>query len=492
MKSDSPRYTTPLLFCLLAACVVRFWLFLLPESFWLDETVTAFVLRHGASHPSLAASPRLDQTVYYWLPRISQAVFGFSEFSLRLPSLLVTLVSLYLVARIAARLIHPRAAWFTVFLCFIPHEFTRQATDARPYGLGTCVAVAALWFLIRWLDEGGWRAAGLFALFAALLLRVHLIYWPFYAVFAGYALVRRVRLETRVSTRAILTVFAAVAASLVPLIPVTLGLFREAGEHIVTSPPTWSNVISGLQIPLVAVPGAAAWLLGRVFGWRRESRRLAVSTMVLLPAWWLWQPLCLLAATSITGNAVFLPRYFSVAIPGMMLASTLAAGYSLPERIWKPAALVLAAGILVAGFWREPFPPSRNSHWREAARTVNDTVGNSALPVICPSPFVEARPPAWSPGYRLPGFLYAHLDAYPVQGTTFLLPARSGEEGQRYAGKLIADRLVPFGRFLIYGGTFGVSLWTDWFAARPEFAHWHNFQVGKFGEVEIVEFVPNQ
>jgi hypothetical protein len=183
MKALPQRYYTPLLGALLLICIVRFWLLLLPESFWLDETVTAFVIRYGASHPSLAAGPKLDQTIYYWLPRLSQALLGFSEFSLRLPSLVLTMFSLFLIGRLAARFIHPQAEWVAIFLCFIPHEFTRQATDARPYGTGTCVALCGMWFLVRWLDKGEWRFAVPFAVFAALLLRIHLIYWPFYAFF---------------------------------------------------------------------------------------------------------------------------------------------------------------------------------------------------------------------------------------------------------------------------------------------------------------------
>ena len=186
MTNESRRYYSPLLAFLLLACIACLWIPLLRESFWIDETVTAFAIRAGAGLSHLAAGPRLDQTIYYWLPRMSQAILGFSEFSLRLPSLAVTLVSLRLIGRLAARSIHRDVGWVAVFLCFIPHEFTRQATDARPYGLGTCPrACAAFWFLVRWLDQGGWRDAVLFLAFAALLIRVHLIYWPFYAVFVG-------------------------------------------------------------------------------------------------------------------------------------------------------------------------------------------------------------------------------------------------------------------------------------------------------------------
>jgi 4-amino-4-deoxy-L-arabinose transferase-like glycosyltransferase len=488
MQSESQRHYTPLLGFLLLTCIVRFWLFLLPESFWLDESVTAFVIHHGAGHPSLAAGPKLDQTIYYWLPRASQALLGFSEFSLRLPSFLVTIVSLFLIGRLAVRLIHRQAAWVAIFLCFIPREFTRQATDARPYGAGTCVALCAMWFLIRWLDENKLQYAAGLAVFAALLLRIHLIYWPFYAVFAYYALMRRVRKETTVSGRSMAAIFAIVAASLVPFIGATMSLFRHASVHVVTELPRLNDILGGFQIPMIAAAGVGSWLAGRTFRWPRERLSVTPAGLVLLLSWWLWEPACLLAFSWITGNSVFLPRYFSLAMPGMILMGTLAAGYSIPSGAWKPVAVALALGILAVGFWKQPFPPTRNSHWREAALAVNDLVGKSATPVICPSPFIEAQPPVWTPAYALPSFLYAHLSAYPINATTILLPARRSPEGERYATAMIEERIASVPRFIIYGGIYSVNLWEGWLAEQPQLKGWMHRQTGSFGDVAVVLF----
>lgn len=488
VRSRSQRFFTPLLACLLLACIVRFWLLLLTESFWLDETVTAFVIRYGAGHPSLAAGPRLDQTIYYWLPRVSQALFGFSEAALRLPSFAATVVSLFLIGRLAARLIHPRAGWVAVFLCFIPHEFARQATDARPYGLGTCVALACVWLLVRWLDKGAWRDAAFFCLFAALLLRIHLIYWPFYAVLGSYALIRLVRAETPVSGLAIMAVFGIVATSLVPLLPVTLGLFKEARGHVVIGMPSAASLLGAFQLPMIAAGGAGVWLLARAFRWPRERVPITYSDLVLVLGWWLWQPVCLLAFSWITGNSIFVARYFSLALPGMMLVCTLAAAYSIPARAWEPLAAALAFGILIAGSWRGPFPPSRNSHWREAALTVNDLVRSSNMQVVCPSPFVEAQPPVWTPNYPLPGFLYSHLAAYPIKGVPVLLPARRASGAEQFARTSIEESIAPSGRFVLYGGVYGANLWRVWFAGQPELAGWRSRVVGSFGDVEVVLF----
>lgn len=486
--TDSRRFFTPLFAVLLMACFVRFWLFLLPESFWIDETVTAFIVRFGSAHPSLAAGPRLDQSIYYWLPRASQAFFGFSEAALRFPSLAVTFVSLFLIGRLAARLVHPQAAWFAVFLCFIPREFARLATDARPYGLGACVALAAVWFLVRWLDDGAWRDAALFCLFAAFLLRIHLIYWPFYALFVCYALLRRVRTETPVSGPAIMAVFAIVGVSLASLVPVTLDLFKETKAHVVTGMPSFATFKDAMQLPMILGCGVVFWLVARTFCWTRERISTAPSELALVLGWWLWQPLFLLAISWITGNPLFLARYFSLALPGMILAGTLAAAYSIPSRVWRPLTAALACGILVAGIWRDPFPPSRKSHWREAANTANELVRGTDTQVICPSPFVEARPPVWTPNYSLPGFLYAHLAAYPIERTPVLLPGDIFPEGEQYAAAIAKSRLSLSTRFVIYGSSVGVTDWGNWFAEQPQLAAWSHHLVGSFGDVKVALF----
>src|SRR5689334_23319937 len=164
------RWLLPLL---LALCVTRFWLMPLPSSFWLDETATIFVARHGAQHPSLAiAAPQAWHSWYYPLIRSDGRVFGYSEISARLASVLALGIFLLLFARIASRLIHPRAAWFAVFACLVLPGFDYQAANARPYALGMCIFAVALLLLVRWLDSGRWFPALLFAAAAAAVLYI--------------------------------------------------------------------------------------------------------------------------------------------------------------------------------------------------------------------------------------------------------------------------------------------------------------------------------
>jgi 4-amino-4-deoxy-L-arabinose transferase-like glycosyltransferase len=323
---------------LLAASIVRLWLMPLPSSFWLDEMVTVFVVKHGAAHPSLAAAPQVAKSIYYWLPRGAQALFGSSEVVYRLPSLLAMAAALFLVARLAARFIHPRAAWFAAFACLALSGFDYQAADARPYALGTCVATAGVLALVRWLDTARWRDGLLFALLAALLWRVQLVYWPFYLVFAAYAAARLLRRETPASWAKSGAVFGLVGAALIPVLLDALALFREAKTHVIAALPTLHVFEHALRWNVVLICGAGAWLLNKLwsqwgrafglppgFGPARRPTPVSGTTLVLIAAWWLCQPLCLFAFSWLTGNSVFVPRYLSVMLPGVALAATAAA-----------------------------------------------------------------------------------------------------------------------------------------------------------------------
>jgi hypothetical protein len=94
---------------LLVLCVARLWLMPLPSSFWIDEMATVFVVRHGGADPSLKVAPQVAESIYYWLPRASEKMLGLSETVYRLPSVLVMGLALFLIARLAARLIRPQA-----------------------------------------------------------------------------------------------------------------------------------------------------------------------------------------------------------------------------------------------------------------------------------------------------------------------------------------------------------------------------------------------
>lgn len=474
---------------LLAVAIARLWLVPLPSSFWVDEMVTAFVVHYGPAHPSLSVAPQVTATVYYGLPRASEALFGFSEIAYRVPSVVLMGLALFLIASLARRLIHPQAAWFAVFACLALRAFNYQAADARPYALGTCVAAASLLFLVRWLDTARWVDGVLFVVFGALLWRVHLIYWPFYLVLAGYAGIRLVRGETIAGWRQAGVLFALLGVALIPVLRNALAIGEEAKAHVIVAMPSLNDLRGALKLTLIVQCAALAFGLTWLCRWKRSRELPRLSSLVLILGWWLCQPIGLYLYSEITGNSVFVPRYVSLALPGAALTATLVAGYFLTAERWKTASLVLAAGVLIlVGQWWIPWPLHDRSDWRTAAQAVNQWTLGSDTPVICPSPFIEAKPPAWRPDYQLPGFLYSHLPVYRLTGTPYFFPFEYSPEAERYAAELSARTLIFEPRFLIYGGDRNVRNWREWFAQRPEFSTWPNRLVGPFGDVEVAVF----
>jgi mannosyltransferase len=464
------------------------WLAPLPSSFWVDEMGTEFVVQHGAGDPSLQVVPQVPESVYYILPRIAQQLFGASEIAYRVPSVLLMGIALGLIAGIARRLIHPAAGWFAAFACLLIRDFNYQAADARPYALGTCVASAALYFLIRCLDSGRWRDACFFGLCAALLWRVHLLFWPFYLVFAIYALVRLLRGQSKAGWLQVTLVASAVALSLIPVIAEALALGRQASSHVVVPIPSGSDLTKSLKPDFVLPFAAASALLAR---WLRWPGAPAVSfgSLVLVFAWWLVQPLSLFAYSRLSGNSVFLSRYLYIALPGIALTATVAAAAFVPARHWTQMATALGLGVLLfQGHWNHLLPAHHNSDWRNAARAINAELSEGGEPVICPSPFIEARPPVWRPDYPVASFLYSQVAAYPIRGTVYPFPFETSPEAERFASTLARGTLAGSGKFVVYGGDRAAKFWRSWFSGRPEFAGWRIRTLGSFGDVDAFVF----
>jgi hypothetical protein len=483
------RLLNVLLWVLLAACVIRLWLMPLPSSFWVDEMATVFVVHHP-DHPSFAVAPQVPDSIYYHLPRAAESLFGFSEVAYRLPSVLLMGIALCLLAFLARRLIHPGAGWFVVFVCLGMRGINDQAADARPYALGTCLAAASLLFLICWLDSAHWCDAALFIAAAALLWRVHLLFWPFYLVLGLYAVVRLVRRETRAGWLATLTVFALLGLALIPVVIDALGQFRHATSHVIVALPTLRDLRVQLKFGVILICGLGAFLLNRIFHWPRVSKLAVTSSLIVIAAWWLVQPLALFAVSRVTGSSMFVARYLYIGLPGAALTATLAAACFIPPAWWKPLSVVFAAGVLIMlGQWRERWPMHHGSDWRLAAHTIDQWAGNDpSTPVLCPSPFIEARPPIWQPSYALPGFLYCHLPVYPFRGKPYLLPFESSPEAIQYVEGLTDSTLATAPRFLIYGGSGAVRYWRNWFSVQPRFSTWRRERLGSFGDVVVELF----
>jgi hypothetical protein len=473
----------------LMACVLRLWIMPLESSFWVDEMGTSFVVRHGGADPSLQVAPQVPESIYYVLPEIATRLFGNSEFAYRLPSVLAMLLALWLIFRLAVRLIHPSAGWFVVFACLALGGFNYQAADARPYALGTCVFCLSMLFLLRWLDAGRWGDALIFALAASLLLRVQPVYWTAYVVFSAYTVMRLLRRDTPVTWRSAVLVFCGLGISLVPVALEAAALLKGASAHVIVPLPSGRDLGNSLKLGLVVAVCAGAACIARWRRWPAVEELPARDSLTTIGLWWLCPPLCLFAFSWLSGASLFVERYMSIALPGTALAAAAVAAVFIPPAYWKRLALVFGLGILVfLGHWNRLWPPHHGSDWRLAAVAVREQHLGAGVPILAPSPFIEAQPPVWRPNYPVNTFLYSNLLVYRVSGRVYPFPFRYSSEAAEYASQLAKSTLPAAGCFVLYGSTRSIGFWREWFEVRPEFAAWRIQDLGPFGDIDAIVF----
>ena len=475
------RVTRIVLWALLLALIARLWVQPLTSSYWVDEMATAFIVNHPHD-PSLNAVPQLQNSLYYPVLAASQQVFGKSELAGRLPSFLLSLGLLALLAALARRLIGVGAEWLALFTCFGLKLLNFLAVDTRPYAMGMLVAAATVFFLVRWFDDARWWDGLLFVVCAAALWRIHLIFWPFYLVLTIYSAVRVARGQTKLPWWQVAAAFSMLGLLLIPIARLAILLAAHAKEHVIVARPTLPTLVFEMKLLLVLEYAAGAWALSRIFRWR-PTVAPGNSAGMLIAAWWVCPPLSLFAYSWLTGNSVFLSRYLCIALPGVALMVAYLVCRCVPAQCL--ACVSIAVGLVVLTSvvdWRHT-PQHSPSRWREAAQAVSLAAADDTV-VICPSPFIEARWPEWTPQYRMPGFLYSHLAYYPVRGSVRKFPFAPSAEVELYARSMLPE-LSQKKNFVIYGSRGGSQYWQRWFPAQAELAGWSTESLGDFGDVSV-------
>ena len=124
--------------------------------------------------------------------------------------------------------------------------------------------------------------------------------------------------------------------ALIPVAIDALGQFRHATSHVIVALPTFRDLRVQLKFGIILICGAGAFVLGRFLHWPRAAAFRWESSVILIAAWWLVQPLALFAVSRFTGSSMFVARYLYIGLPGAALAATLAAAYFIPPDWWKP------------------------------------------------------------------------------------------------------------------------------------------------------------
>ncbi len=412
---------------LLIAAQLRVWQ--IHESLWLDELHSAWVVSAGASEIAERAQIGNQSPLYFYILWATTSLFGMSEWTLRLPSLVA---GVGLVA-IAYGLVYqftrsPIAAAASSLLAAFDHNFLFYATETRPYAfvqLLAAVQLSILWNLQTASTTRGRIAfvvssVGLFYIHytAILLLAGEVVYfvsqqwWCRQRTDVSAYTIRR-------STIDLLCIAAMTTPALAHLLDI--GARRNAWGSFINDtslllPVRWFSLTSYVGVPaivcLVLAIAKVAITLRRDEPTTRDavllttangatiassigsSRRSVTATFLL--ACWLGVPLAIVWLLTVTKVA---PLYLGRYVIGGALAPVLFAGLCVAvlesRRSQALAACLLIGYAVYASGMIEQFRHDRRlfgdrvENWRDAVRYVNDNrVGSS--PVFVRSGLLEA------------------------------------------------------------------------------------------------------
>lgn len=157
----------------------------LNQSLWLDEAVQALTAQNSLSNIFLEIRGDFHPPLYYFLMHFWVRVFGSSEVSLRMPSVLFGVGTVYL-AYLIAKIIFPRTHYSLFFVhCSLPdlvalllatapfHIYYSQ--EARMYALVTFFTTGSFYYFLRTLNNDKGRKG--YLIFT--LLAVYMDYYAF-------------------------------------------------------------------------------------------------------------------------------------------------------------------------------------------------------------------------------------------------------------------------------------------------------------------------
>lgn len=165
--------------CLVSAMVAGVFLrlYLLKDQVFADDEWHGFYYALGKSpwwlltHFSIPGATCIPLNFYNWL---LGATVGWSEFLLRLPSLVCGILIVLICPWLACDLIGPRrAAWLALFLAISP-QLIFYSRIARPYSMVALFGFASIMYAARWARSGDRRSAALFVTAAVLAVYFHL------------------------------------------------------------------------------------------------------------------------------------------------------------------------------------------------------------------------------------------------------------------------------------------------------------------------------
>ena len=329
-------------------------------SFWVDEAFTAAEMNYSLVD-------KLDiqyHLLHLVLIDVWAAVFGSSEWALRLPSVLGAMAAVGLLVTIGNKLFDRRIALVSGLLLATSPFFVKWSQQARAYTMFVALCLLAMLLLLRALERnsrGAWAAFGV-ALSAVIIWQpaAGFLMLPAYAVLV-------VQCRDRFLPHGLLaTVIVAVLA--VPWAGVTA--MRSTGEGVNFN---WLEFPTAEVVARAALDVSGAVGLGLLLAcmglW--VLHRSGRTELAVWLGGWALLPFGLALLVS-TFRPIYLDRFLSGAAPAFALLAAVALLGVGPKLRWIGVAAVVVVTAVGLGQWYAPTDGGnwRGEDWRSATRTV--------------------------------------------------------------------------------------------------------------------------
>jgi hypothetical protein len=180
---------------------------------------------------------------------------------------------------------------------------------------------------------------------------------------------------------------AAIALLSLPLLSQLKMFYATRSVHTFTSAPAVDDLLGAL-IP-GSVAGAFVLLTWLLMVFRRETRIAECTgpSALLIVTWCLFAPLFLFLLAVSTDLRLYVPKYYSSALPGqaLLLGGLLS---SLQRSAVRKALIVVVAAVSILTYGKFKVTSHGNEDWRTAMDFVGKEAGGA--PVLLVSGFVEA------------------------------------------------------------------------------------------------------
>jgi hypothetical protein len=477
------RFHAAFLITAASLMVLALWVRPILSSLWVDETGTWWVIEGGVRQVIQRADAVQGQSaLYYLLMWAWTHAVGHSEFALRIPSLVFSLTSTWIVYLIARRLFDREVGLLALVTYVAWHQVVFEASNARPYAFATFCVVTAAWLLIIWLDRGGpWRGC-LFVALAAVGPYAHPLTVLVLAAMFVYAAARIRDGSSVVSLKAAAVAVISVALLCVPVAFEVLSLSGRRDDWNIPSSVTLSLVLT-MVIPtaFVAVALVALLLVG-IVRVRVTARPVPAPTRILLAAW------LVIPTAVLFGLALFTPvqllgtRYFLMIAPaGAIIAAMLIRSLNPPQirRVLVMILVILSVLDLSAGY--------KVGDVREAMSLVRARADPRSTTLLAFG-FRESLQTSWRDDPDRASLLTAPADYYPVSGDVVALPIGSPTYALQWTKDTVLAAAESSDRILAVAET--GSAYEPWLLQFFEDRDFTATIVGSTNTYTVYEFTP--